>query len=490
MRLVVAFVALAWSSAGFAQTYPISFPPNPNLMPGGGWEWSAGSNWADPPPPRMYLNGQYKGMSGVKLVDPRTVSGPAGPLDLEVSRFATHKALGRAAALALKTLPFVATGVAIWELWDQGYRIRPDGLGGLIEDPGTAQVDRSTWKAGPENCYQSGKIAPAGYGPSKQQAAGGYVEGYSAACSEYTITSFGYTSISQTATVQGCSATLNSCTITGTKSIYSYYNASQTGGTTLVNFSFDISVTPTTTKICPASVDPLDPAYSIPEGSAPGPDGKCRTARYHHTPVSVDQAAGRVDTKPFDDPPAVAEMLDGLKQVIEGVPSGVTGPASQTGQPTTTTTQNPDGTTITTTKTPTYNYSYSDNRVTWNITNTTTTVNNSTGQTTTTTESKPATEYDPEDPCVKSPELATCAKFGDPPGGDLNQTTINLDVSPQDGWGEGNASCPEPRVVPFFGSSITIDNTLMCDFVSGIRFAVIGTCAILAALLFLGGLRQ
>jgi hypothetical protein len=44
-------------------------------------------------------------------------------------------------------------------------------------------------------------------------------------------------------------------------------------------------------------------------------------------------------------------------------------------------------------------------------------------------------------------------------------------------------------VVDVLGQSIEVDNTLICQFMSGIRFAVIGVCGVIAAFLFVGGLK-
>jgi len=165
----------------------------------------------------------------------------------------------------------------------------------------------------------------------------------------------------------------------------------------------------TTTTECPASVDPGNPAYSIPAGAPPDADGKCRTARYHHTPISVEEAGqlGDANQAPFND--AIREDIvdQGLSQgqTPEVSARGSSGPASQVGSPTTTTTTNPDNSTTTVTKTPTYTYNYAGDTI--NVTTTTVTVTNNGGDvtTTTTTESSPTGE---------TPEFFTCGLPGKP----------------------------------------------------------------------------
>ena len=108
---------------------------------------------------------------------------------------------------------------------------------------------------------------------------------------------------------------------------------------------------------------------------------------------------------------AVAEKVLQLGGNLTGASDRtMTGPASITGTPVTSTTTNPDGTTTTTTTTPTTNYTYNGPSISWTVTNTTTT-QTCTGQgscstTTTTTDNQQKGE------CEINPAAAGCG--GDP----------------------------------------------------------------------------
>lgn len=147
----------------------------------------------------------------------------------------------------------------------------------------------------------------------------------------------------------------------------------------------------TVKKSCPASIDALDPAYNVPAGSAPGPDGKCPTGRY--ASVDATTAANILSQygKPANAVDAVKEVLNKVGSISGASERQVSGPASVTGTPINTTQQNADGSTSTSTKTPTINYIYNGNKVTYNtststVTNTCTGSGSCTSSTTTTDE--------------------------------------------------------------------------------------------------------
>jgi hypothetical protein len=243
----------------------------------------------------------------------------------------------------------------------------------------------------------------------------------------------------------------------------------------------------TSLKQCPAVVDFSNPMYSQPGGPAM-PDGKCPTGRYNR-PLSFDQAGTKFSAYPPSDPSSVARDVIDRGAEIDATPGGIEGPATQTGTPTSTTTTNPDGTSKTETKTPSYQYSYGPSSVTYNTT-VTTVINNAGNITTTTTTTNNTPKQDPEDPCVKNPDTVGCAKMDQPSGPELEKQEKPVSVTPDAGWGADAGSCPAPIQATVLGQAVTIDNTLVCQFLSGVRFAVIGMCGLAATLIFLGGFRE
>jgi hypothetical protein len=247
-----------------------------------------------------------------------------------------------------------------------------------------------------------------------------------------------------------------------------------------------------TSTSCPASTDASNPAYNVPAGGSPGPDGKCPTARYNHAPVSLEQAVAKTQAHP---PADQGEFWkDPLKNAIESgqwAPAEVTstGPGSQTGTPTETVTTGPNGTT-TTTSTPTHSYSYGGDTI--NVT-TSTTTNTCTGAgscttanaTTTTTTTEPTKDQDPDDPCTANPDRAGCAKLGTAPDPDaMPGKSVSVSITPETGFGADTGTCPAMVQTQLVGAVDPFG--LVCTYMSGIRFAVIGIAWIMAALIFLG----
>lgn len=152
---------------------------------------------------------------------------------------------------------------------------------------------------------------------------------------------------------------------------------------------------PISALACPASIDALNPANSIPAGLPVGFDGKCRTGRYT-TPQTDDQVADKRLLVPTTRllPQYLEELERGAAPQPDGGPGVLTGPGSVS-QPGTVTTTSPGGTTTTSPTNP-YTIVYGGNSFTWN--NTTTTINND-GSTTTTT---------------APPEVKTCGLPGTP----------------------------------------------------------------------------
>jgi hypothetical protein len=141
----------------------------------------------------------------------------------------------------------------------------------------------------------------------------------------------------------------------------------------------------------------------------------------------------------------------------------------------------------------------SPGRSNWEKT-TTTTETDSEGNTQTSTETEtpggaPATPKDserqeePVDPCEGHEDRIMCSIFGDVEDKDLEQKEVNLSVTPMPGWG-GVGACPAPKSVAVLGRSYTLDNTALCDFLSGVRPVVIAMAFVAAALIVLGGFKE
>lgn len=285
-------------------------------------------------------------------------------------------------------------------------------------------------------------------------------------------------------------------------------SASFLGGPPGVSY-FDTSSQSTTANQCPAVVDALNPAYSVPAGSPTGPDGKCRSGRYNHIDMTPAQAA----QKTLEGTPSGlgAQIKQGLQDMWNAAgnpsatgitpspsaqvkvtpgPSNISGPASQPGQPGTSTTTGPGGTT-TTTVTPQYNYSYSPTNITYNTT-TTTTINNPDGTTTTTTTNPPPKgPQDPLDPCTQHPESIGCQTMGELESPDLPDKQIDLALTPDTGWGSSNGVCPPPRILDVSGiQGLSFSWQPMCDFATGIRPVVIAVAWLIGAGIFMGFARK
>lgn len=165
----------------------------------------------------------------------------------------------------------------------------------------------------------------------------------------------------------------------------------------------------------------------------------------------------------------------------------LTGPASQTGTPTSSTTTGPTGT-VQTTTTPTYNYTYQGDTITYNTTNTTVTnTTNTSGQTTTTTttETKP---QDKSDLCAQYPDIAACAKLGTPTDAEpIPKRTINVTGSPDGRWHANAGACTRGAIT--LSTGVTVDLWQpFCDFFGMLHGVIVAGFALAGALVFLRGL--
>lgn len=465
-RAAVLAALVAVSGLSQAQNVTIAkWPSSPNVLPMG-WEFKSGNNFNDPPPPRAWVNGVYGSVPGAKATDAMTVKGPAGDLSLQVSRTATNRAIGKASALAVRALPTVAVGVALWDIWDENFRVRPDGAGGLVEDPGQDPVDTPSYscRVGASAPFTGSSVWGACEQALEAEKAK-YTDPYYGTNKVWTNQSNCQTYVDPLANSGACSRTFNG----------------GGAGTIMINSAWQ----KTSLRQCPAVVDFSNPIYSQPGGPAM-PDGKCPTGRYDR-PLSVDAAADRFSASPPADPSAVARDAIDRGQQIDASPGGISGPASQTGQPTTRTTTNPDGTVRTETKTPTYNFNYGPSSVTWTVTNTT--IINNNGQTTTINETPaPATQEDPEDPCTRNPDRIGCAKFGEPPAGEVPKSEKPITYAPVPFAG---GSCPSSVPWSAFGRSYAFEFTPLCDAASTwVRGVVLLVATVLGAFIFVGGLKS
>lgn len=154
-----------------------------------------------------------------------------------------------------------------------------------------------------------------------------------------------------------------------------------------------------------------------------------------------------------------------------------------------TVTQNPDGTT-TTTETTTKNWGGAGGSGSSTTTKETTcdAAGNCTTTESTTGDEEPTEEQKSE--CELNPDAVGCAELGEVTDADLDTDSVPVDADAQSGWGAADAACPAPRVVSVLGMSVPIDNSLLCEFLEGIRFAVVGAFGIVAAMVFIGGLRS
>ncbi|KAB0584227.1 hypothetical protein F7Q92_04580 [Ideonella dechloratans] len=164
-----------------------------------------------------------------------------------------------------------------------------------------------------------------------------------------------------------------SCKSAGYKTYYSKQsNGSYTpGATTAITSTAFRNLGASSNSSCPAVIDELDPAYSLPAGSPPGPDGKCPTGRYHT--ISAEDAKRLMEAYAnIANAAAVMQKILDKGGSLQGAPERtLTGDPQSVGSPSTTITTNPDGTVTTTTTTPNNGYSYSGNTIT--VTNNSTT---------------------------------------------------------------------------------------------------------------------
>lgn len=357
------------------------------------------------------------------------------------------------------------------------YRVYRGSAAGTADyDPGQASQAQSMWVA---SC-SIGTTTATGASP---EAA------FVNACATNVPATAGniYTFTAPAATCTGTGSS-RSCSGNGSYTCRNSANGSDCGsGTQFMNGSASLQ----TVQVCPAVIDALNPGEDYP-GGAPGPDGKCPSARYNHGPISADDAKGKVIANPPSGWPS-STWRDAVRDSIDtggqSAPATITttGPASQTGTPTTTTTTTSSGTT-TKTSTPTYSYTYNGDTITYNTSNVTVTnVNGTVTETTTTTD--PATAETPDDPCNKNPGRAGCSLLGTPDTTAPSWTNKPIVFSTED-LGLGSGSCPAPYPFPVLGHAYTVSFTPVCDIAPTIRACMIALTALTCAFFIIRGVQS
>lgn len=92
----------------------------------------------------------------------------------------------------------------------------------------------------------------------------------------------------------------------------------------------------------------------------------------------------------------------------------------------------------------------------------------------------------PETPdlCATNPDILACQKLGELTAPELETKNVPVSITPQAGWGAGNATCPAPRTLP--GAKVTWSFQPMCDLMNGLRPILIAVSWLAAAFILLG----
>lgn len=401
---------------------------------------------------------------GVKVSDSVKVNTSRGPITATATRAVSASAIARGAAVAGRALPYVGAaitvGQAAYEIYDllDDNRIRPDGNGNLMHDPGvpTAEFEGMCWSyAG--NCYLS---------PSE---AGAAFVAYSNANPPTPDTSF---------TLGGCSIDapgVAHCDYTATAPNYS------------ANLGMSIPGQLKKQRNCPP------PPASTGQIAK---DGKCPTGEYT-VPLADDEVTDIVEKDVKGKPDRVPLVVDLLARGIglDSQPTVVSGPASATGTPPAPVVVNTPAGPETTTESPTVKLRYRSPDISWEPeVITTRRPGPNPGDPDEVTDEK--TGDDPSadpgvsqapDPCLANPKRAGCSELGDvedPPWAPVEKPIELVAESP---WGSDDASCPPPRILNIAGQQIPMEWTLWCQLFAGIRYAIVAGAWIAAILIFLGG---
>lgn len=445
--------------------------------------------------------------------DSVAVAGPAGALNVVARTAITAAEAGRVIAAALVSPQFAVASVAAAALFSVYRCYNPSSVPGSVVgpafldcDPGQAPLTstgtRYCWAV--SGCYIGAGTNQAAPWSATSTDAANLAVAYqntqaplnpaSESCANVTYT---YSPTFSLKTAPGANG--------GSFVILRTTNLPDTpcrpgGATVLADVNGTIAqLTNVTVTTCPASTDALNPAYNVPAGGPVGVDGKCATARYNHSPTTPTQAGTKLAAYPPDAgtwsvpgatgtgatnyPKAISDAV-AAGQKPSGIPQTITGPATQTGAPTTTTNTPAGGSPTTTTTTPTYNYTYNNTTINYS---TTTTTNNGGSTMTTTTPSTGSTELpDPKDPCAANPERIGCLKIGEAPQKEeLPAEDVPATYTPTSF--ASPAACPAPIAFTVIGRSFNVSYSPLCDVLGVVRLMFLATGALAAAFIFQRG---
>lgn len=397
--------------------------------------------------------------SAAQIIDNIRVGLPANAaLEFAAGRIITRAALTAAVGIAVGTGVGAVAVTALPYLWDQLYQqgVEPKPGGGAQYDPGADPEPGYLYCGylqGPGQCsYSSPTTAMGSWQPVRDSVCQNGIT-----CTDAT---------------RSCTAGASPGQASCVWSVNRYMNNGQTSlgqvGVVTQTLYSDFSST---------CREPSDINFPYKYGQK-----LCASdVRVSATPAVIGQA---IADMPDTVTPGVVEELE-PKLEIDKEPTKLSGPATvQAPNPTVTTRPNPvpGGDPIVESKSITHNITYNNN--TYNYTTTTeTTIDEEVVETVTETPAE-----DPKTDCEKFPESVGCLELGAVPEVTKPEKTIPISVAAAGNWGAGNAGCPAPRTVAFFGQTISIDNTLLCGFFGGIRFAVVGAFAMAATLIFIGGI--
>lgn len=88
--------------------------------------------------------------------------------------------------------------------------------------------------------------------------------------------------------------------------------------------------------------------------------------------------------------------------------------------------------------------------------------------------------------CEKHPDILACQKLDIPEDQDLPVSEKSISVTPDSGWGAGNASCPAARHFTVQGRDIEIPYDLFCAWARGLRPIILAIAWLSAAYIILG----
>lgn len=426
-------------SGGWNVSYPTGVSPLTELLTG-----------------RSYVPGAVTGEAAV--VDSlrlSTVKGVAGDIAVTATTRVTAAELasGAASVLGRLSLPLLAASL-LYDYWT-GHRVKVAPDGSVTQDLGIS----------------AGKDSISEY----SSATGIWFTSSSAACTDARVkffpdnSVFSYSSAAVDDTYWGLSCYVSSVNnITGTKTS----NLQRWG----ISVRSTIKDNP-----CPSLT---------PGGVSPpiGSDGMCPTGNYvGRTSQQLADSLRDDLTSAKVSPATVAQSIiqDG-GDIKTLAPSSLTGPASSTGIPQTTVTTSSAGSVTTVNNTPTYNYTYGSTSITYTTTNTN--VTNNAGNVTTTT--KTGTQSDPTDPCTLHPEVAGCMPLGTATDKVPVPQGVPIAITPVDVGMGSSGSCPADYSFFFLGRSYLISWTPTCNVVTTwVRPVVIAVAAVVAAMVFVGGLK-